>query len=178
MVNIELLKAKNEKEMTKVFNKYYKVIFKNILNIVKDEVIAEDLTSEAFMKAFSNIDKYVKNISFEMWLKTVANNHTIDYLRKTKKPLLNENLDDDSSYFQLEDSARNPYEELIRKENALVTNECIKNLIKIEKDLLELRYFKNLSYLEISKHLNVPIGTVKAYLHKAKKNLKELITNY
>ena len=81
---IELAKNGNNRAIAYLYNKYYKVVYNTLLYIVKDKNIAADLTSEVFIKAFNSLDKFYINISFEMWLKTIANNKGIDFIRVYK----------------------------------------------------------------------------------------------
>ena len=176
MVNIELLKTNNQKEITKTYNLYYRQIYNNVYNIIPNTEIVEDLVNEIFIKAFKNIDKYVVNISFICWLKTIANNHTIDFLRKNKNQQKNISIDDSNNLIQLQQVCGSPEESLIEKESIIEMLEQMDLLPSVQKDLLKKRFFEGKSYEIMAKELNIPIGTVKSYLNKAKKNLKQKVS--
>ena len=105
---IKQAKEGNQLAFTKLYEKYKQIIYVTIYRIVNNKDAADDLLSITFVKAFSKLDSYVTNISFEMWLKTIAINSSIDYIRRTKKESANYWIDDSDSCFQLSDTAGSP----------------------------------------------------------------------
>jgi len=171
---IELAKVGSEKAFTYLYNTYHKVIYSNIYYIVKNKDVADDLLSETFLKAFKNIDKFTKDISFEMWLKTIANNHSIDFIRSINKEQNNVYVDDDLLKEFIYTDNSNPEKELIKKEEYGRFERGLVSLSKKQEEVLRCRYNDNMSYKEIAEKLNLSIGTIKHYIHRYK---NKLITN-
>lgn len=167
---IELAKNNSQKGFTFLYNQYYNIIYRNILYIVKQKEIAEDLTSETFLKAFKHISKFEKDISFEMWLRTIGNNHSIDWLRKKKRE--NEIFTDvDEGYEPAHTDNDTPEISMIGKEEAKLLSNAISQMTGKEKRAIELRVYENMSYKEISDELDCSVGSTKSLIHKAKKRL-------
>ncbi len=172
---IELAKQGNERAISYLYKKHYKVINNIILNIVKDYDIANDLTSEVFIKAFKNLKKYYVDISFEMWLKTIANNTSIDFIRKIKRYSI-DSIDNDDSIFKLAYTDNiTPEDKIIYEEESKILRSAIDKLPYLYGSLIKMRIYKGFSYKEIARHANISIGCVKSYLYKAKKLLIKII---
>ena len=162
---------------TKLYNKFKPVIFNNILYIVKNRDAAEDITSTTFMKAFNRLDSYKENISFEMWLKTIAINSSIDYIRKTKKERENLFIDDEESTIQLSDTADySPEDILIGNETDNAIKEALAHLKWKYRNVIELRIVRHMSYKDIANELGLTENQVRALLNKAREKLKKLLT--
>lgn len=166
-------KLGNQNAFTKLYDRHHKLIRYIINDIVKNNDVADDLLSVTFTKAFKRIDSYINPISFEMWLKTIAINTSIDYIRANKCEKQNEYIDSEDSYVQLNSDILNPEALIIKTEIANELKNAISKLRTKYRNILQLRYFKDLSYEEIATELNVPIGTVKSDLNKAKKRLRK-----
>lgn len=169
----------DEKAFALLFSRYRQGVYQTIFLMVRNTELAEDLTMEVFAKAFKNLDHYQPTHSFGSWLTTVSKNHTLDYLRK-KRP---DNISIDESLesrpgraiLQVEEPDNDPEEEILANE----LNNSVHLLVNLLKPryrrLIELRYFEEFSYEEISKELNLPLGTVKAQLFRAKDLLNQII---
>lgn len=169
--SIELAKSNSEKAYSVLYKKYYKIIHNVVYNIVRNQDLADDLTSEVFLKAFKKIDKYSKDISFEMWLKTIANNHCIDFIRSSVKLKNNIYIDDDQmSGFDITDYS-NPEKDYIKKEHSIVLNKSIVSIGGKMGVAIKMFVYGQHTYKEIAEHLGISIGTVKHYIHKAKQKL-------
>lgn len=173
---IEQAREGSEKAFSKLYHTYEKTVWFTIFNVVKNSDIADDLTSVVFTKVYEKLSSYVEHISFEMWLKTIAINTSIDYIRRTKKEQLNNYIDDEESTIQLDDKERSPEDELILQESVTNIMECIPLLRKKYRDLINAR-LEGKSYHQISEELAIPETTVKACLNKARARLKQLVTN-
>lgn len=177
----ELIKqAKEGKQsaFTKLYEKFSRVIYNTIYYIVNNKDVADDLLSVTFTKAFSKLDSYVNNISFEMWLKTIAINSSIDYIRHTKKEKANYWIDDDANFLQLNDSASySPEEDFIFAEKSVSLENALSRLRCKYRNIIELRSIQNLSYKQISEQLGLSESQVKSRLNKAREKLKELLTD-
>lgn len=157
---------------------YYKdSIYFMILKMVNNKRDAEDLTIEAFGKAFKNLHLYTPNYAFSTWLFKIASNNGIDYLRKkraTQKHVSIDHATDDDkseSTVSLIATTPDPEEMLIRKQKEILMRTVVKKLNPLYRKLIELRYLKEYSYLEIAEELNLPIGTVKARIHRSRELL-------
>lgn len=177
----ELIKqAKEGKQsaFTKLYERFKFTIYNTIYRIVMNKDVADDLLSVTFIKAFSKLDSYVNNISFEMWLKTIAINSSIDYIRRTKKEKSNYWIDDNDNNFQLSDAAAySPEEDYIFRETSSKLDHALSRLRFKYKNILELRTVQNLSYKQISEQLGISESQVKSRLNKAREKLKQLLTN-
>lgn len=174
---IEQAKGGDQKAFTYLYNKYYKLIRLVIWEIVRNDDVADDLASVTFTKAFDKIDTYIKHISFEMWLKKIASNTAIDYIRRIKDETTNHYVDSDDSFIELESSETDPESKMLKKEALKKLSEALLLIRSSYRDILEMRYLEDLSYREIADRLSVPEGTVKSDLHKAKRKLREFM-NY
>lgn len=169
---IDQAKRGDEAAFTELYNKYRNLIRYIIWDLVKDSDLTEDLLSITFTKAFEKIQMYTNPISFQAWLKTIAVNTVIDWIRiNKKKQILEDSLNADDNTIQLEGDTT-PESELIMSESISNLKVALSKLRAKYRKLLELRYFENMSYEELSAELDIPIGTIKSDLNKAKKRLK------
>ena len=148
---------------------------------VNDQELAKDLTIEVLGKAFKKLHMYVPEYTFSTWLFTVARNHCIDYLRKHKLPTIsidNMALDSDIKRprFDLVSSSLNPEQTMEKTQRIAILRQIVDQLKPNYRDLVKLRYFKELSYEEIAKTLDAPIGTVKAQLHRSRELLFKIMS--
>ena len=131
---IEQAKKGSQKAFSELYYRYKSNIWYTILNVVKNTDVADDLTSIVFTKAYEKLSTYVNHISFEMWLKTIAVNASIDYIRRNKKEQLNNYVDEDESPIQLSDLEKSPEENLILKEKLDIVLQAIPTLKKKYRD--------------------------------------------
>jgi RNA polymerase sigma-70 factor (ECF subfamily) len=148
---------------------------------VSDQELAKDLTIEALGKAFKKLHLYIPEYTFSTWLFTVARNHCIDYLRKHKLPTISIDkmmLDEDGkrTNFDLISGDLNPEQKMEKTQRIAILRQIVDQLKPKYRDLVKLRYFKELSYEEIAKTLDVPIGTVKAQLHRSREQLFKVMS--
>jgi RNA polymerase sigma-70 factor (ECF subfamily) len=169
----------DEVAFARLMARYKDTIYFMLLKMVNNKSDAEDLTLEAFGKAFKNLHQYSPNYAFSTWLFKIASNNCIDFLRKKKgvtvtiEPVA-ENSDSDSSV-KIRSKESNPEERLIRKQNAIVMRNIVRKLKPRYQTLVEYRYFREMSYEEIASDLHLPLGTVKAQLFRAREMLFKLI---
>lgn len=168
----------NQDAYKKLMDKYQKPLYFHVLKMVRNHEQVEDLVQEAFMKAFNNLNSYNTNYAFSTWLYRITTNHTIDYLRKKKlnTTSINEPVKtrDGEMEIQISDEAETD-RNIIRKERKQIIHTAINNLPKKYRKVIEMRHLQELSYQEIAEQLDLPLGTVKAHIFRAREMLyKEL----
>ncbi|MBS1558216.1 MAG: sigma-70 family RNA polymerase sigma factor [Bacteroidetes bacterium] len=175
--------AGDDKAYAKLLQRYKRSVYHTILKMVRNVDDAEDLTMEAFSKAFRSLHRFKRDFTFSTWLFRIATNNTIDYIRKKKLNTLSiENMytDDDgqSVGIDVQDKENlNPQEEAIRAQKEELIQVFVNMLPGKYQRLVRLRYFNELSYEEIAQELDAPLGTVKAQLHRARELLYDLVKN-
>jgi RNA polymerase sigma factor (sigma-70 family) len=171
----------DEKAFARLMLKYKDSIYFMLLKMVKNKNDAEDLTLEAFGKAFANLSFYSTDYAFSTWLYRIASNNCIDFLRKKKGIHYSLNNDQESDSEEnnsnFRSSSPNPEERLIIKQRERILRNFIQKLKPNYRTLIDLRYFKEYSYEEIAKELALPLGTVKVQLFRARNMLYTLIGN-
>ncbi len=170
----------DEKAFTRLLSRYRDAIFFMLLKMVNNRNDAEDLTLEAFGKAFNNLHQYSPTYAFSTWLFKIASNNCIDFLRRRKGSYIaieSEENGENNEAIKLKSKDPNPEEKLIRQQKAIILHHVVRRLKPRYRTLVELRYFREFSYEEIAKELNLPLGTVKAQLFRAREMLFKLIEN-
>lgn len=171
--------AGDEKAYAHLLLKYKDSIYFMLLKMVKNKNDAEDLTLEAFGKAFTNLHLYSHEFAFSTWLYRIATNNCIDFQRKNRGvhySLGEDSLPEtDEKGYKLKSNVPDPEEKLIIKQRDRMLQHFITHLKPQYQTLINLRYFKDYSYEEIAKELVLPLGTVKVQLFRARNKLFELI---
>jgi RNA polymerase sigma factor (sigma-70 family) len=171
----------DEKAFTRLLSRYQDAIYFMLLKMVNNRNDAEDLTLEAFGKAFKNLHQYSPTYAFSTWLFKIASNNCIDFLRRRKGAYVaienNGDPTENSEAVKLRSKDPNPEEKLIRQQKAILLHHIVRRLKPRYRILVELRYFREFSYEEIAKELDLPLGTVKAQLFRAREMLFKLIEN-
>jgi RNA polymerase sigma factor (sigma-70 family) len=180
--DLDLVKAAmdgDEEAFARLMARYKNTIYFMLLKMVNNKSDAEDLTLEAFGKAFKNLHQYSPNFAFSTWLFKIASNNCIDFLRKKKGIIVtienNPDNSDNDNPVKIVSREFNPEENLIRKQNALLMRSIVRKLKPRYQTLVEFRYFREMSYEEIATELKLPLGTVKAQLFRAREMLFKLI---
>ncbi len=149
-----------------------------MLKRTENETDAEDITIETFSKAFDKISSYNTEFQFNTWLIAIAKNVHIDLLRKKKSSHLVEITDQENQQaHNVADTTPSAEDELITEQNLSQLLQFIKQLKPHYQEVIQLRYFQELTYQEISQQLNEPLNNVKIKLLRAKKLLAEIIEN-
>ncbi len=170
----------NEQAYADLMERYKKPVYHMILKMVRNVDDAEDLTIEAFAKAFKNLKRFKKDYTFSTWLFRIATNNAIDFIRKKKLETysLNTSFSDDNGEavtIDVEDKNLNPAEETIKTQKIELIRMFVTKLPAKYQRLVKLRYFDELSYEEIAQELGAPLGTVKAQLHRARELMYDLV---
>lgn len=159
---------------------YRDSVFHTIIKMVKSTEDAEDLTIEAFGKAFNRLDQYSQDFAFSTWLFKIATNNCIDFIRKKRIKVTSMDTgyttsDGEIIYVEAHDHEMTPEEEIIYQQKVRLMRHLVTKLKPRYKELVELRYFEELSYEEIAETLNLPLGTVKAQLFRARDFMATMI---
>ncbi|MEI8135335.1 MAG: sigma-70 family RNA polymerase sigma factor [bacterium] len=146
-----------------------------------DEI--EDLVQEAFTKAFLHLNSYSEEYAFSTWLYRIATNHAIDHLRRKKLSMFSisapqgggDRSDDESKDFEIVDNSWVPEQLMLSDERSRIIEEAIEQLPENYKKIIKLRHNDDMEYDEIAKVLNLPMGTVKVHLHRARAALGKML---
>lgn len=171
----------DQKAYTRLVEQHKKAIFHIINKIVRNDEAANDLVQETFMKAFSSLATYRSEYRFSTWLYKIAANASIDYLRKRRIHALS--LDrpmetkDGTVEIEVADYSYHPELDLMRKQQRVSIEEAIDSLPKKYRDVIVYRHKDDKSYEEIADLLEIPVGTVKARIFRARELLKKKLKN-
>ena len=173
-------KNKDQQAFSDLMDKYKDPIYYMLLKMVNNNDDAEDLTLEAFGKAFNRLVQYTPNFAFSTWLFKIATNNCIDFLRKKKKNVMSidnrvSNNDGEEYMFEIKSDGMTPEQIAMNEQKIQLMRQYVKKLKPRYEILVEMRYFKEMSYEEISTELNLPLGTVKAQLFRAREFLYNIM---
>jgi RNA polymerase sigma-70 factor (ECF subfamily) len=171
----------NTDAFQRIEKKYRGIVSSLIRRMVKNDTDIEDLTQETFIKVFKALPKFQFEYSFSSWIYRIASNNTIDFLRKKRfntfsidQPIGNS---DDDNYFEIEDNSFLADDMVLKDEKRQILDDAIEELPDNYRRIIELRHKKELEYKEIAEILQIPLGTVKAHLFRARKLLYEALKN-
>ncbi|MBI9038386.1 MAG: sigma-70 family RNA polymerase sigma factor [Bacteroidales bacterium] len=172
----------DQKAFAELLNYYRDPIYFMLLRKTNNPLDAEDLTIEAFGKAFKNLHQYTTQYAFSTWLFSIASNNCIDFLRRKKRNSFQNDDLKDNDYDMIRtknipSKLPDPEEKIIIKQKIKMMREIVEKLKPHYRTLIELRYFQEMSYDEISKELDIPLGTVKAQLFRAREFLYNIMKN-
>ena len=175
---IQLAIEGNQKAFAQLMGYYRESLYYLLLKMVNSKEDAEDLTIETFEKAFRKISSYKPVYAFSTWLFRIATNHGIDFLRTSEKRMNDIYIDSDFNFsgdFQkkviITEKSLNPEESIVSTQQKGILKNIIQKLPVDYRRIIVLRYFEEYSYNEISENLNLPLGTVKARLHRSRELL-------
>ena len=164
----------DQKAFKRLMDKYQKPLYYHVLKMVKNHEQVEDIVQESFMKAFSNLSSYNTNYAFSTWMYRITTNHTIDFLRKKKLQTTSIHepvkAKDGEMQMQIMGGAETD-RKIIRKERKKIVTEAIQNLPEKYREVIVMRHLEEMSYQEISEELDLPLGTVKAHIFRAREML-------
>jgi RNA polymerase sigma-70 factor (ECF subfamily) len=169
--------AGNESAYRVLLNRHKEAIYRLILKIVRNQEEAQDLVQETFMKAFGSLSSYKCQYRFTTWLYKIAANSCIDFLRKRR--LVSVSLDqpletkDGEVTIELPDWTYNPEADWASREKSLSIDAAIDTLPKKYREVIVFRHKQDKSYEEIAQILDIPVGTVKARIFRARELLKK-----
>lgn len=177
----ELARRNHQGAFREIVRRYERPIFSLVYRMVHDRTLAEDLTQEAFVRAFKAIGSFKPGYKFSSWMFKIANNHAIDHLRRRRLPTVS--LDGsphartpeeiERSSIELECSRERPDQYVESRELGGQIEEAISLLREEYRSVIILRHVEGYSYNEIAEIAGIPLGTVKTYIHRARNELKE-----
>lgn len=176
------LKDKDQRAYAELMERYRESIYFMLLKMVNNKDDADDLTIEAFGKAFKRLHQYTPQFAFSTWLFKIASNNAIDFIRKKRIKAMSldtgfTNSDGETQEISITDGGLDPIQALEKQQRVDKMREVVTRLKPRYRELIELRYFKELSYEEIATELDIPLGTVKAQLFRARDFLYQIMKN-
>lgn len=177
------LEQGNQKAYAELMHRYRESVYFMMLKMVNNKDDAEDLTIEAFGRAFKRLVQYTPNYAFSTWLFKIASNNAIDFLRNKKK---NDALSLDSKMENeegqefsknIKSPGLDPEENIIKKQKIELLRDVVEKLKPRYRELVQMRYYEEMSYEEIADKLDLPVGTVKAQLFRARDFLYNILKN-
>lgn len=170
----------DQKAYAELMSNYRDSLYYMLLKMTNSAIDADDLTIEAFGKAFKNLHQYTPNYAFSTWLFKIASNNCIDFIRKKKKNTfsIDQNFDNSEAHDlsnSIPSQTLDPEESFIKDQKIDLMRGVVEKLNPHYRILIELRYFKELSYDEIAEQLDLPLGTVKAQLFRAREFLYNIL---
>jgi len=170
----------DQKAYAELMSRYKDSIYFMLLKMVNNRDDADDLTIEAFGKAFKNLHQYTHDYAFSTWLFKIATNNCIDFIRRKRKMTFSidqgvENENGSEMQFEIKSTSLDPEERMIKRQKAVLMREVVEKLKPRYRRLVELRYFQERSYEEIATELQLPLGTVKAQLFRAREFLYQIL---
>ncbi len=175
------LKNADQKAYAELLQRYRESVYFVMLRMCNNKDDAEDLTIEAFGRAFKRLEQYTPTFAFSTWLFKIASNNAIDFLRNKKKNFalsLDTKIENDEGQEfskSIKSETLDPEEHIIKKQKIQHLRVVVDKLKPRYKELVVLRYYEELSYDEIAIKLDLPVGTVKAQLFRAREFLYNIL---
>jgi RNA polymerase sigma-70 factor, ECF subfamily len=180
---VALAQQGREPAYRELLRRYERPVFSLIFRMVRDRETAEDLAQETFIKVLNHIDRYRPEFKLSSWLFKIANNVAIDHLRKRTvqtisidgSPHAATQAEIEATSFDVEARGESALEEVESKELGTSIERAITRLRPEYRSCIMLRHVEGRSYEEIAAMLDLPLGTVKTYIHRARKELRDAL---
>ena len=180
---VRLAQQGRELAFRELVRRYERPVFSLVFRMVRDRETAEDLAQDAFVKVLNHIDKYSPEFKFSSWLFKIANNVAIDHLRRRKldtismdgSPHATTASDVEASSIELASDQESALDEMEAKELGSAIEKAIARLRPEYRACIMLRHVEGRSYEEIAATLDLPLGTVKTYIHRARHELRKAL---
>ena len=177
---VALAQQGRERAFRELVRRYERPVFSLVYRMVRDREAAEDLAQDSFVKVLNHIDRYRPEFKFSSWIFKIANNVAIDYLRKRQldtvsmdgSPHAATASEVEASSFELADRQETALDELEARELGTAIERAIARLRPEYRSCIMLRHIEGRSYEEIAATLDLPLGTVKTYMHRARNELR------
>jgi len=166
--------ARDQKAFHTLLNTYWSDVFRYQLSKTQNENEAEDISIKTFAKAFDNIDRYDQQYPFKNWLITISKNIFLDHLRKKRSDIITTDKINNESY-DIFDESPSAEDQLIKEQHLAQLLDYIKMLKPHYQEMINLRYFREMTYKEMSETLNEPMSNIKVKLLRAKRLLAQII---
>ncbi|MBI4519398.1 MAG: sigma-70 family RNA polymerase sigma factor [Gemmatimonadetes bacterium] len=178
---VKLAREGREPAYRELLSRYQRPVFSLVYRMVRDRATAEDLAQETFVRVFNSIDTYDPAYKFSSWIFKIGNNLAIDHLRKRKldtlsiegSPHATTADQQESSRITVEAGGENPEQYVVHRELGSHIERAIGDLRPEYRTAITLRHVEGYSYEEIAEVMELPLGTVKTYIHRARSELKE-----
>ena len=182
---VALAREGREAAYRELIRRYERPVFSLILRMVRDRQLAEDLAQETFIKALNAIGSYRPEFKFSSWIFKIANNAAIDHLRRREldtlsidgAPHATSAEDIEATALQIGDRGETPLAELEARELGTAIESAIGRLRPEYRSCIMLRHVEGLAYEEIAQLLDLPLGTVKTYIHRARHELRDMLAH-
>jgi RNA polymerase sigma-70 factor (ECF subfamily) len=182
---VTLAREGREAAYRELIRRYERPVFSLILRMVRDRQLAEDLAQETFIKALNAISSYRQEFKFSSWIFKIANNAAIDHLRRRELATLSidgaphaTTADDiEATALQVGDKSETPLAELEARELGTAIERAIGRLRPEYRSCIMLRHVEGMAYEEIAQLLDLPLGTVKTYIHRARHELRDMLAH-
>lgn len=180
---VRLAQQGRELAFRELVRRYERPVFSLVFRMVRDRELAEDLSQDAFIKVLNHIDRYSPEFKFSSWLFKIANNVAIDHLRRRRidtismdgSPNASSASEVEASTLELGSDQESALEELEAKELGSSIERAIGGLRPEYRSCIMLRHVEGRSYEEIAATLDLPLGTVKTYIHRARHELRKAL---
>ncbi len=173
---IDQAKKRDQKAFKILLNTFWSDVYRFQLSKTKDEDEAEDITIKTFSKAFEKIEMFDDSYNFKTWLLSISKNLFIDHIRKQKTDIISINRKESEAY-KIFDESPSAEDQLITQQNLSQLLHHLKQLKPHYQEVINLRYFREMSYKEMAETINEPLSNIKIKLLRAKKLLAEIIIN-
>lgn len=182
---VALARAGHEPAYRELIRRYERPLFSLVFRMVRDRELAEDLAQETFVKALNALDSYRPEFKFSSWIFKIANNAAIDHLRRRELDTLS--LDGsphaetpeaiEATALQIGNRGESPLDAVEAKELGGEIERAIGLLRPEYRSCILLRHVEGRAYEEIAEILNLPLGTVKTYIHRARNELRQALAH-
>ena len=180
-----LARSGSEKAYRELLDRYQRPVFSLVYRMVRDRELAEDLAQETFVKVFNHLGSYNPTYKFSSWIFKIASNLSIDHLRRKEPETIsldgsrNAQTPDqiEATRITVESRDENPEEFLLAKELGQEIEQAIGMLRPEYRTAILLRHVEGRPYEEIAEIMEIPLGTVKTYIHRARSELREALAH-
>ncbi len=180
---VRLAQEGRERAFRELVRRYERPVFSLVYRMVRDRETAEDLAQDAFIKVLNHIDRYSPEFKFSSWIFKIANNVAIDHLRRRRidtismdgSPHAASASEIEASTFDIAAEQEDALDELAAKELGSAIEVAIGKLRPEYRSCIMLRHVEGRSYEEIASTLDLPLGTVKTYIHRARHELRRAL---
>ena len=173
---VELALQRDQGAFALLLEKYRSSLMSHVLKYVSVVEDAEDICQRSFEKAFMNIDRYNAQYAFSTWLYNIAQNEAIDHIRRSRTSINSVPISEEREALDVL-SGTTPEEELIIDQAVSNLLSGIQSLRESYRQVAELRFIKDYAYEDIARELNLPLGTVKTRINRARKLLEKMVEN-